>query len=300
MKIAVIDLGTNTFHLLVVEADETGNFKEIFRERRYVHLAEDGIEKLGEAPYQRGLDIMNAYSLELIRQRVDKISAKGTAALRRASNGQEFIEEVRRQTGIRIETISGDAEAELIYKGTRQAVAMTDEPMMIMDIGGGSVEFIISNKDKLIWAQSFPIGVAVLYKNFHHSEPISTIEINQLKSHLLETLKPLTAFLEKYPVSTIIGASGTFDVLSRVMKISHSTEHSSDVMFDDFQPLYKKLVAADLETRLEMDDIPNHRAKLIVVAVILVDFIIQKYGITAMKISSFAMKEGMIAELIKN
>jgi exopolyphosphatase/guanosine-5'-triphosphate,3'-diphosphate pyrophosphatase len=298
MKIAVIDLGTNTFHLLIVETDGSGNFKEIFRERRYVHLAEDGIEKLGDAPYERGLTTMNAYSLEIIKRKVDKVSAKGTAALRRASNGQQFIEEVRQQTGIEIETISGDVEAELIYKGTRQAVMMTNEPLMIMDIGGGSVEFIIANKDTIHWAQSFPIGVAVLYKHFHNNEPIIIQEINALKSHLFETLEPLTAFLQEHPVSTIVGASGTFDVLSRVLEVKHATKHSADVELKDFHPLYQKLVAANFNERLGMEEIPNHRAKLIVVAVILVDFIIQNYGITDMKISSFAMKEGMIAELM--
>lgn len=300
MKIAVIDLGTNTFHLLIVEVDESGNFKEVFRERRYVHLAEDGIERLGDAPYQRGLETMNAYGLEIIKRQVNKVSAKGTAALRRASNGKQFIEEVRQKTGIQIETISGDVEAELIYKGTRQAVNMTNAPMMIMDIGGGSVEFIIADKDKIHWAQSFPIGVAVLYKHFHNNEPITVQEINVLKSHLSKTLKPLTAFLQQHPVSTIVGASGTFDVLSRILEVKHSTKHSADVELKDFHPLHQKLVSANQEERLALEEIPNHRAKLIVVAVILIDFIIQNYGITDMKISSFAMKEGMIEELIRN
>ncbi|MGB0864581.1 MAG: phosphatase [Saprospiraceae bacterium] len=295
MKIAVIDLGTNTFHLLIVELID-GTFKEVHRNRQFIHLAENGITTIGNAPYERAFKVMNQFGLDIIRHGAKKVVAKGTAALRRASNGAQFIQEVKEKTGIQIETISGDEEAKLIYYGVRQAVEMTDEKMLLMDIGGGSVEFIIANQHQKFWAQSFPIGVAVLFQKFHHQEPIDMGDLKALQDFLKETVQPLKAALSQYPTDILVGASGTFDVLEQVMTINHQTKNSADIEISEFEPLYKRLIKANLEERLAMEDISNHRAKLIVVAVILVDFILKHFDLKHIKVSNFAMKEGMIEE----
>jgi exopolyphosphatase/guanosine-5'-triphosphate,3'-diphosphate pyrophosphatase len=295
MKIAVIDLGTNTFHLLIVEITDNG-FEEVHRNRQFIHLAENGITTIGDAPYSRALKTMNQFGLDIIHYGAQKVVAKGTAALRRASNGAQFMQEVKAQTGITIETISGDEEAKLIYYGVRQAVKMTDEKMLIMDIGGGSVEFIIANKDQKFWAQSFPIGVAVLFQRFHHQEPIAKSDLKALQGFLQTTLEPLKNALKEYPADTLVGASGTFDVLEKVMTINHQTKNSADIEISEFQPLHQRLIVANLEERLKMEDISNQRAKLIVVAVALLDFVLNHFQVKHIKVSNFAMKEGMIHE----
>ncbi len=297
MKIAVIDLGTNTFHLLIVQVNEDGSFTEVCRDRRFIHLAENGIETIGEAPYQRGLKTMNAFALQIMKYHVLKVSAKGTAALRKASNGAAFIQQVKQQTGIRIETISGDEEARLIYHGVRESLEMTEAPIMIIDVGGGSVEFIIANQNRIFWAQSFPIGVAVLHHQFHQNEPIATQSIKAQWTFLEKTLEPLTEALKQYPISALIGASGTFDVLQHAMTIEKKSKFSTNVQIGAFRPFYHEVIKANLEERLAMKRVPNHRAKLIVVALILVDFVLENYHIEQLIVSSFAMKEGMIQEL---
>ena len=298
MKLAVIDLGTNTFHLLIVETIGD-TFKEVYRNRRFIHLAEDGITTIGTAPYQRGIATMNDFALQIIKHQVQKVTVKGTAALRRASNGQQFIDEVRSKTNIQIEPISGDEEARLIYYGVRQAVSMTEEKSLVIDVGGGSVEFIIANRNEIFWAQSFPIGVAVLYQAFHRSEPIAPAEIKAQNDFLEATLQPLKAAIAKFPVKSLIGASGTFDVLENIMTVLLHQKHSAEIAISDFQPLYDRLTTANLEERLAMEDIPTYRAQLIVVAIILVDFILKKFHLQRVFVSNFAMKEGMIQELIQ-
>ena len=234
MRLAVADLGTNTFHLLIVDVLEDKSFKEVYRERRFIHLAEDGIKTIGAAPYQRGIETLNSFAVQMMKHRVDKFKIKGTAALRRASNGAQFLSEVKAKTNISIETITGDEEAKLIYYGVREAVQLSVEPSLIIDVGGGSVEFIIADHEKMFWAQSFPIGVAVLYKDFHHSEPISINEIQILKQYLDTTLAPLKEAFSNYNIKSLIGASGTFDVLEKAMRITKKNKHAAYIEFDDF------------------------------------------------------------------
>ena len=163
-KYAVIDFGTNTFHLLIVEAREDGQFIELHRERIFVKLAEDGIERIGDKAFVRALQAMQRYREILDDYQVENIKAIGTAALRTALNGQEFIDTVWKNSKIKIHLIDGQEEARLIHLGVNQAVDIGNDTALIMDIGGGSVEFIISDKLGVKWADSFPIGVAVLFK----------------------------------------------------------------------------------------------------------------------------------------
>ncbi|NJK83906.1 MAG: hypothetical protein HC912_08960 [Saprospiraceae bacterium] len=150
-RYAVIDLGTNTFHLLIVEQ----NRQKLYQERQFVKLAENGIEHISAAPFQRGIETMLHFHRVLKKFDVQQVQAFGTAALRTAHNGSAFIEEVEEATGIEIQLISGEREAALIQKGVAQAIPATDAHSLIMDIGGGSVEFILANQHEVFWAQSF-------------------------------------------------------------------------------------------------------------------------------------------------
>ncbi|MEM1122782.1 MAG: phosphatase, partial [Bacteroidota bacterium] len=273
-------------------------FQEIHRKRFFVKLAEEGIETIGEAAIQRGLQALQTFSLTLQELGVTEVKAIGTAALRTASNGPAFIRTAKEKYGIQIELIDGNEEANLIYKGVRQAVPLQDKNYLIMDIGGGSVEFIIANKNKMLWAESFPIGVAVLYKKFHHSEPMAIEDIAQLQSFLNQFLSNLYVALDKYPTTTLVGASGTFDVLEFVLAQENTHKNHAFVEVADFAPLYQLLLKSTKAERLAMKEVPDTRADMIVVAVILIDFILQKADIQEIIVSNYAMKEGILAELI--
>lgn len=296
-KVAVIDLGTNTFHLLIVELQAEG-FREIYRERRFIKLAENGIETIGEAPYLRAIEAITAYAKKLEEDGVSQVQAFGTAALRTASNGPDFIQEVEDKTGIQVQLIDGDKEASLIHKGVIQVVPMHKEPMMIMDIGGGSVEFIIADNQQVHWAQSFPIGVAVLYKKFHKTDPISSQEKLDLYHFLDTTLTPLKGALREHPVKELVGASGTFDVLENMVTEKRPCANCAEIDTERLSLVTGYIVASDLATRTAMDKMPPERADLIVVAMLLIDYVCKLAGIKKIYVSSYAMKEGMIAEMM--
>ena len=295
---AVIDLGTNTFHLLIVAVTPERSFREVFRERKFVKIGIDGVDTLSDAALERGYSAMADFKLKLDEFDVQRVCAFGTAALRTASNGQHFIDQVQQRFDIAIELISGDREALLIHKGVSEAVPLPDMPVLIMDIGGGSVEFIIAQQAQVLWEQSFPIGASVLYQRFHQTDPIPQVQIEALFAFLTEICQPLLQQLKKYKITHLIGASGTFDVVGDVLEVIAQNKNFVQVAIDSFPSFLNRVVPSNLEQRLAMTDIPDSRADLIVVALLLIDFILDQSDFKSIYVSHFAMKEGMLAEMI--
>lgn len=294
MKKAVIDLGTNTFHLLIVELTGPKQFKEIYRERIYVKLAEGGIETIIPIAIERAENAMFHFSKKLKEYDCPTIKAIGTAALRTASNGSDFITKIKTETGIQIELIDGMEEANLIYHGVRNCVAFDSENQLIIDIGGGSTEFIICNDTQMHWAQSFPIGVGVLYKKFHHSDPISKEEINATIAHLEEMLQPLFSKTKKYRPTVLTGSAGAFETISEMMPHVKMTDHFNILKMEHFPPVRDFILNASLKERLAHPNISEMRAEMMVVALVLIQFILEKTGIEQVFVSNYALKEGFI------
>ncbi len=297
-RISVIDLGTNTFHLLTVEITGPSQWTTLDRERVFVNLASDGIEWISAEAMERGQLTMIHFKERVDRYDVEEIIAVGTAALRQAGNASEFLDLVQRSTGIHVEVIPGMREADLIAKGVLSALPEIDRPALIMDIGGGSVEMILIQRREVLFRASYPIGVAVLYANFHLEEPISKSSITALDRHLEETMIDLLRVLKDLPDTILVGASGTFEVVEAILDPHKNGELPpySTAKPDAFIPIYQEIVALDLETRLAHADIPESRAKYIVVAVHLIEFMLRKLSRDVFYISAYAMKEGLVVE----
>ena len=295
-RMGVIDLGTNTFHLLVAEKGPNG-FVPIFRQRFFVKLAENGIEQIGKAPFERGLQVMQTYREKLDELEVEEVRAVGTAALRTASNGPEFVETVLTNTGIQIELIDGLQEAHFIHQGVQQAVDFSGGPKLIMDIGGGSVEFIIADGEKVYWAKSFPVGVAVLYKQFHHSEPIHPSEVEAIVQFLMGHFDSLQKAIREFEPKDLVGASGTFDVLENLLGTKIENGKVARVPFDQFTPLYEKMLQLDPDQRRAIDGVPESRVDMIVVALLLIKTVLDLLQPGQILVSAFAMKEGILMSM---
>ena len=306
MKIAVIDLGTNTFNLLIVEVNSDKTYSQIFQAKISVKLAEGAINKgfITDAAFQRGLDALKTHYTTTQKYQVDKIYAFATSAIRGASNGSVFVESVKKETGLDIQVISGDREAELIYYGVRSAVEMTDKASLIIDIGGGSTEFIIANKDRIFWKQSFLLGAARLLEMYPPSDPISDKEINVFTEHLEKELQPLFTALERYPIVELLGSSGSFDSLAEM--IAHRF-YSPDILDDktefDFdlahcETIYNDILKSTNAERIQMNGLVAMRVDMIVVSSIIVNFVIRSFEIEKMRLSTYSLKEGVIQEAL--
>lgn len=297
-RYAVVDCGTNTFHLLIAAPQSDGGFQEVYRERIFVKLAEEGIARIGDQAYARALDVLKKYAQIIAEHKVDDVRVSGTAAFRKASNGPSLVAEVQEKTGLVIQTIPGGREAQLIYRGVSRAIGPQEDRWMVMDIGGGSVEFIISDKEGVRWFQSFPVGVAVSYRRFHRSEPITAGEIAETESFLFEQLGPLREALATYPTAHLVGAAGTFDVIANRLGTHHPTPHSVEIELGEFSSFHQQITLATRAERHAIEHVPSDRADMIVVALILVRHILKLAGIERLTVSYFSMKEGMLDEMM--
>lgn len=293
---AIIDLGTNTFHLLIAQPTSDGEITEIYRERIFVKLAAGGIETIAPEPFARGLRAMHHFREKIDQYDCAQVTAIGTAALRTASNGPDFVGQVRQETGLNIRLISGDQEADYITRGVLAAMPPREERLLIMDIGGGSTEFILVAGEQRLFRQSFPIGVSVLYNEFHHSDPISPADQAALNAHLTTVTQPLADALRQYPTHHLAGAAGTFDVLGELLlnKNAPASPTSRSLNVQAFPELAHKIIHATATERLQMPNIPPERADMIVVAMLLLEFTLELARITEVTVSDWAMKEGIL------
>lgn len=293
---AVIDLGTNTFHLLIAKVLSDDTIQEVYRERCFVKLASEGIQSIGEAPFERGIKALRQFREILNEYKCTEVLAIGTEALRRAKNGKDFITAAQREAEIVIRLITGDEEAALITRGVLAALPVIQERLLIMDIGGGSTEYIIVEGQQVLWRQSFPLGVSVLYDGFHHSEPITPAEQNALRQHLEETTRPLAAALRRFPTHHLTGAAGTFDVLIDLLRDEDADAYptSQPLNFERFPDFLHQVLKAGPEERLLIPGLPAQRVDMIVVAMLLLDFTIKLADIDRVTVSQYAMKEGIL------
>jgi len=298
-RIGVIDIGTNTFHLLIVDWDsKTRLFSTLLRKRVFVKLGESKLDLISDAAYQRGVEALTEFKEILIENDCSMYQALGTAAIRNATNADQFINEVKAKLNIDIQKISGDREANLIYKGIQMSYPFDEKPCLIMDIGGGSVEFIIANKVEVYYAESFLVGAAVMRNLFHTSEPILPDQVNALHAFLEVKLSKLKEQLQKYQPLTLIGASGTFDVLRDAfasISISPTCIKLDTSKLPDF---IRDSTRKSLLQRMDCPKIPDSRADLIVVALLLIEHILKMHKFDQIVVTEYAMKEGILKEMI--
>ncbi len=304
-RVAVIDLGTNTFHLLIAEGTST-RYDEIVHEQIAVRLGEGGINKgfIQPEAFERGINAMVKFKKLIAQNSVKNIRAIATSAMRNAANGADFIEQVKSLTGISIETIDGDAEASYIYEGIKIAGCLSDNDSLIMDIGGGSVEFIICNKDGIKWKQSFEIGAARLMDKFHLADPIPPISIVSLNLYLENNLKDLFEACSGFAIENLVGSSGVFETYAQLLELNKGNNldlnQTKSYPFDNntLLTLIEKLILSSHHDRAETKGIIPIRVDMIVTASILTRFVMQKLGISNVLMSTNSMKEGVLAEIL--
>jgi exopolyphosphatase/guanosine-5'-triphosphate,3'-diphosphate pyrophosphatase len=306
---AVIDLGTNTFQFCIAEI-EGNNFQIIFEKSLAPKLGKGGISHgiITSEAIERAIEALNEFKniAESYEIDVSTIHAFGTSAIRNAKNGVEFCEIIHEKIGLKIQIIDGDKEAELIASGVRKAVQFNDEPFLIMDIGGGSVEFIIANESSIYWKQSFEIGAQRLIDMFFATDPIAPTQIKRMHDYFDEKLIQLSNAIHQYLPKTLVGSAGSFETLADIYFVSQNPEAdniqpiASELPLKSFYDSYYKFLEFDRTQRLTIPGMIALRVDMIVVGSILIDYIIKTFKIEVIKVSTFALKEGVLAKLAKN
>ncbi len=324
MKQAVIDLGTNTFHLMIVEQRPSQPWKILFRESRPAKIGKGGINqnRITSEAIDRALGVLTYFRTILDQYGIApaEVQVFGTSAIRVADNQAEFLERVRAATGLRIQVISGDQEAAYIYAGVRASGAMNLNPdlhtepnrrtapvSLIMDIGGGSVEFVLGTPERVFWKQSFEIGGQRLMERFmpNPQAVISLAAVERMNDYFREQLLPLTNAIHQYAPTTgqpmqLVGSSGTFDTLID-MQFMHELGHLPDseqaafaLPIAEFYRSYELLLTRNHDERMQLPGMIELRVDMIVVAVCLIDYVLTAFNIITITVSTYALKEGVL------
>jgi exopolyphosphatase/guanosine-5'-triphosphate,3'-diphosphate pyrophosphatase len=302
-RLAIIDLGTNTFHLLLAQREQQG-YSIIHREKVAVRVGVGGINQdmIQEEAISRAIETLRKFKHTIERSTTTQIHAFGTSALRNAINGREVINQIKKETGIDITLISGDQEAEFIYYGVRSALDLGHTNSLIMDIGGGSVEFIIANQQRIHWKQSIEIGGQRLLEKFQDHDPITPDEIARLDQYLNSSLQKLMDAVHQYNPLTLVGSSGTFDTLSDIHCLKYAftkSENDSEapLTIPSFYEIYNQLISKSRIERMQIPGMIEMRVDMIVVTCCLIRFMLENHTFEKIRVSGYSLKEGVLASL---
>jgi len=304
MPIAILDFGTNTFNLLIAEKDGE-KFKVLYNGKQGVKLGKGGINRklISSEAKDRGFSAISNHLKTIHEYGATEIHAYATSAMRNAENGLEFAKQIREKFGFKTNIVDGEEEAALIFEGISASIDLTKEASMILDIGGGSNEFIICNSEGILWKHSFEIGMARIIEKFEVSEPIRKEEIDLIEEYYDSELNLLWEQTKIFRPTLLIGASGSFDTLAAMARLRfgiNSAKNASSMEIDmvHYNEIHTLLLNSTRDERLTMPGMEAVRVEMIVPATIFINFVINRCGMTAMKQSGYALKEGVMSRLI--
>ncbi|WP_017259430.1 Ppx/GppA phosphatase family protein [Pedobacter arcticus] len=305
-KKAVIDIGTNTFHLLIATVDKNNNINVVYRNTIPVKLGEGGVNNgyITNEAYKRGIDALILFREALKEHRIESVKATATAAVRGATNGQAFIDEALLKANIKIEIIDGLKEAEYIYTGAKGAGLLSNQTDLIMDIGGGSVEFILCNQAEIFWKKSYLLGAARLLADYDdYTDAIKPGTIATMETAFKNTLADLQSAIEQLKPIKLIGTAGSFDSYANIIAVRKNETFDAsnfkrfDHNFHDFKNLLKEIITSNHQQREAMQGLIPLRVDMILMASILTDFVLNQSKITEIITCTYSLKEGLLLSL---
>jgi exopolyphosphatase/guanosine-5'-triphosphate,3'-diphosphate pyrophosphatase len=291
-KVAIIDVGTNTINLLIVDKTSS-NFEVLHKARNGIGLGHRSFKETKITPpaFERGLKCLIAYADICKSFKTHKVLAFGTSALRHAQNASHFISEVRKHSNIDIKVINGDAEAELIYNGIKLLYDF-EETSLVMDIGGGSTEFILADINGIINKSSFEIGVSRINQMFNFSDPYNKWDIYKINNYLNDFIGNR---LSTYKTKTLVGSSGSFKTFYSLWSLNKAPLKTfTEIKFSDFMSVLDEVIHSSLTERKSNPLIDNLRVEMLPISAVKTKWVIDQIGIEKILISPYSLKEGVI------
>ena len=298
MRTAVIDLGTNTFNLLIADVMDS-KFTVIHSEKEGVALGMGGINSniISPEAFDRGIRALRHFNFMCIHHKAEVINAFGTSALRDATNSDLFIKQIKDELGISVNIISGEKEADLIYKGVLWSYDFRN-PGVIMDIGGGSTEFIFANKQGISDLVSLNIGVSRIFQELKLSDPLTEKDILSITNWLDNKAD---GFFDGKQEELLIGASGSFETFYELIYSQPFPDKlkCSEIPMKTLNDMIDWVIFSTQEDRDTNEFIIPIRKKMAPIAAVKTKWVIEKLGITRTMISRCSLKEGALREGIK-
>jgi exopolyphosphatase/guanosine-5'-triphosphate,3'-diphosphate pyrophosphatase len=303
MRLAAIDVGSNSVHLVIADIGPEGHFEVVDRVKEMVRLGRRSFTTglLTESAMGLAVRVLSHFQRLVEMRRVDRMRAVATSAVREARNRTEFIARINRETGVEIEVISGREEAHLIYRAAQQALGLEGGPHLLVDLGGGSLELVLVKDRRPLWMKSAKLGAARMAEHFLLEDPPSPAQCKRLEAHFEMEIGEQMRAARAAGVVRAIGTSGTVNTLVAMARAARGEEigalHGSTASAVEVTRLQRKIVAANAAMRLSLPGIDAKRVDQVQPAVMVADFVLRNSGAAQLTACQWALREGMLLEL---
>jgi exopolyphosphatase/guanosine-5'-triphosphate,3'-diphosphate pyrophosphatase len=305
MRLAAIDIGTNSIHMVIAEASGPQGFEIVDREREVVQVGRGSFEsgRLRQDAIRRTTDSLARFVHLARRHQVDRILCTASAAVREARNGADFLAAAHQATGITPRIVPATEEGRLIYLGIRSALALGEAPCVIMDIGGGSMQLVLANRERCVLTLSAPLGALRLTESFLRSDPPSRRDLLRLRQHLRKTAaEPLSRLRAGRPARAY-GSSGSIHALANVSHwleaaapLAHLNGHV--LTLASLQRTARRLQSMTLRARERLPGLDAHRAEIIVAGAVALRHVLEELGLPGITLSDFGVREGLLSDFV--
>lgn len=305
-RLAAVDVGTNSFHLVVVKLLPDNSFTVLNKEKIVVRLGESPkqIKHLTEEAMERGVEAMKLFAL--VAQRMEApLRAIATSAVREAHNGEEFIARVRKATGVEMEVVSGFEEARLIYLGVLQGLPVYDEKIALFDIGGGSTEFLVGQSGRALYANSFKIGAIRMTQRFFPDEEISKKQVERLRLFIQGEIYFAAREVRAHSPARLIASSGTAQTLTAMVLAARGEPFTESlngvtVTLPELRRVVRNILKArTFAERAKLPGCDPRRADILAAGGVVLETILTECGFRELTISAYALREGIILDTIR-
>lgn len=304
IRLAAIDMGSNSFHLLVVEAHPDGHFDTLVSEKEMLGLGEVVARHgyITEEASERAMDTMRRFAMIARSKNVEEITAYATSAIRDAENSSEVVTRISEEAEVLVEVISGQTEARLIFGAIKASITMSQIPIIGFDLGGGSVEIMVGNQQEMLWATSLKLGVARL-ATLIYDDPPSPSDVLRVRNHITEVLGPIAKDVGAFQPQLAVGSSGTLCDLVRMAEIHRSGRNPSSVnqlsvTHDDLLAVHHEIMELPLSQRSEMKGLERRRAGLITAGSMFLTVAMELFDLDNLTGCEWALREGIVLDAI--
>ncbi len=304
--IAAIDLGTNSFHMVIAAVNNRGMLDIISRDKEVVRLGSSGADMKYLQPdaLERGIKTLKNF-VSIAKSENADIRAVATSAVREALNQEEFLIKAKIETDITVEVISGEEEGRLIYLGALHALPIISKQSLVIDIGGGSTETIIGKDGNIQYVKSEKLGSIRMTKRFFPDEKITKAQIDDCREFIIGEWAPILAKIKKQGFECCVGTSGTITNIAS-MAVMAAKQVVPDILngvtvpaADILQVISEILKCETSKQRAEIPGMDPARADIITGGALILEQAILKLGIEKITLSAYALREGILFDTLE-
>jgi len=305
-KLAVLDIGTNSIHMILAEVQPDFSYKILDRFKDMTRLGDGAFRshRLLEAAMTRGLEVIRTLATLARNKGYERIVAVATSAVREARNGGEFIEEVARQTGLTVRIVTGQEEARLIYLGVRNSMDLSDQPTLVMDVGGGSVELMAGNREKLLHGQSLKLGAIRLKDLYLKQDPPTKSMLERMHNRIDTQLKSALQQFKSKEFDRVVATSGMAGNLTEIVYLQRTGKplpqlNLATVTLKEVRAVEELLLSSSFKARLAIPGLDAKRVDTLLPATAVIRRLLEQIEHEELTLSDKAIRDGLIYDFIE-